>query len=65
MMAFTADLDTGSLTPGRHTIFVRGNDTGGHTGPTSAAFFEIRNTGDHTNSIFLPILSSQFRNGAT
>ena len=64
-MAFTADLDTGSLTPGRHTIFVRGNYTGGHTGPTSAAFFEIRDTGDHTNSIFLPILSSQFRNGAT
>ena len=54
-MAFTADLDTGILATGRHTIFVRGSDGDGNIGPTSAAFFEIRDSGDQPNFTFLPI----------
>ncbi len=36
-----ATLDTQELTPGRHTIFVRGRDVDGNWGPVSAVFIEI------------------------
>ncbi|MGD8791671.1 MAG: M14 family zinc carboxypeptidase [Anaerolineae bacterium] len=36
-----ATLDTGSLAPGRHIVFVRGRDAAGNWGPVSAVFVEI------------------------
>ena len=37
----TAAVDTGSLTVGRHIIFVRGQDAAGNWGPFSAAFLDV------------------------
>ena len=37
----TAAVDTGSLTVGRHIIFVRGQDAAGNWGPFSAAFLNV------------------------
>ena len=34
-------IDTGSLTPGRHTVFVRGRDAAGNWGAVSAAFLTV------------------------
>jgi len=36
-----AQIDTTSLAPGRHMVFVRGQDAGGHWGPPSAAFLYV------------------------
>ncbi|MEA3337412.1 MAG: M14 family zinc carboxypeptidase [Chloroflexota bacterium] len=38
----TTDLDTTGLTPGRHIIFVRGQDSAANWGPVSAAFVEVK-----------------------
>ncbi|WP_374689844.1 M14 family zinc carboxypeptidase [Promineifilum sp.] len=34
-------IDTASLPPGRHLLFLRGQDSDGHWGPVSAAFFQV------------------------
>ena len=57
---FTAKLDTAALPPGRHTIFVRGTDIEGHTGPTSAAFFYIPDPGQNMpETRFIPFAVGQ------
>jgi hypothetical protein len=38
-------IDTAGLAPGRHTLFVRGQDADGNWGPVSAAFFHITEPG--------------------
>jgi PKD repeat protein len=37
----TAVIDTAGLTPGRHTLFVRGKDSQNNWGPVSAIFLEV------------------------
>lgn len=37
----TAELATDELPPGRHTLFLRGQDDQGHWGPVSAVFFNV------------------------
>jgi carboxypeptidase T len=36
-----ADIATGSLSVGRHTLYVRGRDALGNVGPVSAIFFQV------------------------
>lgn len=40
--AVWAAIDTTGLSPGQHTLFIRGQDSQGHWGPVSAAFFDDR-----------------------
>jgi hypothetical protein len=40
-----ATLDTTGLSPGRHILFVRGQDTDGYWGPFSAAWLKVYTTG--------------------
>lgn len=60
--AFDADiemvqtaLDVSGLTPGRHTIFMRGQDQAGHWGPVSAAFVYLANEPDAR--VFFPAVT--------
>ena len=43
--AVTATIDTSTLSPGRHTVFVRGRDAAGNWGPVSAVFIGIQSGG--------------------
>ncbi|MEW5871892.1 MAG: M14 family metallopeptidase [Chloroflexota bacterium] len=38
----TATIDTSSLSPGRHILFIRGQDAAGNWGPPTAYFFSIQ-----------------------
>jgi carboxypeptidase T len=38
---FRGLIDAGSLTPGRHTVYVRGIDAAGNAGPVSAIFLDV------------------------
>jgi hypothetical protein len=47
-----ATIEITDLSPGRHTLFLRGQDSGGHWGPLSAVFID---TGV-THRYFLPLM---------
>ncbi|HSH03708.1 MAG TPA: M14 family zinc carboxypeptidase [Anaerolineae bacterium] len=55
----TATLDTTSLPLGRHTIFVRGQDTDGNWGAISAIFIYVQPTGPHINLTPTTITTNQ------
>lgn len=46
----SAMLDTASLSPGRHTLFIRGMDNNGNWGPVNSLFFSVRR-----RSLYFPI----------
>jgi hypothetical protein len=50
------DVDTSVLSPGRHIIYVRGQDADGHWGPLSAVFMHVSAS---QNSLYLPIVISK------
>lgn len=49
-------IDTASLPPGRHLLFLRGQDSDGHWGPVSAAFFQVNE--EPAAAAFLPAVVS-------
>jgi carboxypeptidase T len=53
-----AELDSSALAPGRHILYLRGQDTAGHWGPVSAAFFTVP-TPPATEWLFLPSILRQ------
>lgn len=52
-----AELDSSALAPGRHILYLRGQDNAGHWGPVSAAFFTVP-TALPTEWLFLPAVTS-------
>ncbi len=54
----TAQVATGALAAGRHTLFVRGRDASGGWGPVSAAFFDVLDASS-------PIFRDGFEAGGT
>jgi hypothetical protein len=52
----TAVMDT-HLSPGRHTVLVRGRDTGGNWGPASAAWVDITAAPVFSYSVYVPATS--------
>jgi hypothetical protein len=52
-----AELDTATLPPGRHTLFLRGQDDAGHWGAVSAVFFTVP-AQPATEWLFLPTVLS-------
>ena len=53
-----AELDSSALAPGRHTLYLRGQDNAGNWGPVSAAFFTVP-TPPATEWLFLPSILRQ------
>jgi hypothetical protein len=53
-----AELDTSALAPGRHTLYLRGQDDAGRWGPVSAAFFTVP-LAPPTEWLFLPAVAGQ------
>ncbi len=53
-----AELDSSALAPGRHILYLRGQDTAGYWGPVSAAFFTVP-TPPATEWLFLPSILRQ------
>ncbi len=55
----TATVDTSSLLPGRHLIYVRGRDTIGNWGAVSAAFLEVAPAPGTWRDAFFPVLQRE------
>ncbi len=51
----TASIDTSALTPGRHTVFVEGQDAAGNWGVLSAVFLWVNGTGPTPTPTNTPI----------
>jgi hypothetical protein len=51
----TGTIDTTSLPPGRHILFLRGQDADGHWGPVAAAFLQVSEAPAAT--LFLPAVA--------
>ena len=52
----TAVMDVDGLTPGRHLVYFRGQDSGGNWGAVTAAFLEIDEQGTLTHQSFVPMI---------
>lgn len=58
--SFLALLDVAELAPGRHTVFVHGQDINGNYGVTRSAFFEVPETQQPQYTyFFLPVTAGQ------
>ena len=53
--AVTGTISTLSLSPGRHTVFVRAQNDAGEWGPFSAVFMSVR----HAHALYLPVAVRQ------
>jgi len=55
--AVTGSINTTSLPPGRHLLYLRGQDADGHRGPVSATFFQVSE--EPAAAAFLAVISGQ------
>lgn len=51
----SATVDVGSLAPGRHTLFLQGQDADGNWGAVSALFLEVERT--FSERVYIPLVS--------